>query len=180
LYKNIFLYNKMRKKNIPYDILNTALTNPSISRMIKEFNIQHINHLVYEEIRGELKVKLEELLYKVHILLQYKKKKTITLNDIYFLMDKPKLFLKDKNLEKCIKGNNIECLYFQKTPFRDLIYLTLQDENYPYRMNHGVSILIQYYLETYLKDIIKKTYILLQSKNKKTLLPRDIKTVLLI
>lgn len=165
-------------KKIPDYILNTALTKPSFLRMIKEFEIKNVSHLVYEELRGIIKVELEELLYKIHILLQYKKKKTISLNDVIFVMDEPKIILKEFNLEKCKKGENIECLYFQKTPFSDLIRLTMQDENYNYRMNKGVSILIQYYLENYLKDILKKTSIILKNKNKKILTPKDIITTM--
>lgn len=168
----------MRRKNISFDVLNRALTKPGFLRILREFDIQNVNHLVYEELRGELKVKLEELIYKLDILLKYRKKKTISINDVMFLIDDPKLFLKDFNLEKCKKGETIECLYFQKTPFKQLIQLIIQYMNYEYHMKKGVPILIQYYIETFLKDILRKSKIMIHNRKKKTLLPRDIRVII--
>lgn len=168
----------MSKKKISFDVLNRALTKPGFLRIIREFDIKNVNHLVYEELRGEMKVKLEELISKLDILLKYKKKKSISLNDVMFLIDDPKIFLKDFNLEKCKKGESVECLYFQKTPFTELIQLIMQYMECNYRMNKGVPILIQYYIETFIKNIIKKTKSIIYSRKKETLLPRDIKLVL--
>lgn len=168
----------MRRKNISFDVLNRALTKPGFLRIIREFDIQNVNHLVYEELRGELKVKLEELIYKLDILLKYRKKKTISINDVMFLIDDPKLFLKDFDLEKCKKDESVECLYFQKTPFTELIQLVLQYMNCNYYLKKGVPILIQYYIETFLKNILKKSKLIIYSRRKKTLLPRDIRLIL--
>jgi len=168
----------MRRKNISFDVLNRALTKPAFLRIIREFDIKNVNHLVYEELRGELKVKLEELIYKLDILLKYRKKKTISINDVMFLINDPKLFLKNFNLEKCKKGETVECLYFQKTPFTELIQLVLQYMNCNYYLKKGVPILIQYYIETFLKDILKKSKLIIYSRQKKTLLPRDIRLIL--
>lgn len=168
----------MRRKNISFDVLNRALTKPGFSRILREFDIKNVNSLVYEELRGELKVKLEELIYKLDILLKYRRKKTISINDVMFFMDDPKLFLRDFNLEKCKKGETIECLYFQKTPFTELIQLVLQYTNCHYYLKKGVPILIQYYIETFLKDILIKIKKIMDSRKKKTLLPRDINLVI--
>ena len=168
----------MRRKNISFDVLNRALTKPGFLRIIREFDIQNVNHLVYEELRAELKVKLEELIYKLDILLKYRKKKTISINDVMFLIDDPKLFLKDFDLEKCKKDESVECLYFQKTPFTELIQLVLQYMNCNYYLKKGVPILIQYYIETFLKNILKKSKLIIYSRRKKTLLPRDIRLIL--
>jgi histone H3/H4 len=168
----------MRRKNISFDVLNRALTKPGFLRIIREFDIQNVNHLVYEELRGELKVKLEELIYKLDILLKYRKKKTISINDVMFLIDDPKLFLKYFDLEKCKKDESVECLYFQKTPFTELIQLVLQYMNCNYYLKKGVPILIQYYIETFLKNILKKSKLIIYSRRKKTLLPRDIRLIL--
>lgn len=168
----------MRRKNISFDVLNRALTKPGFLRIIREFDIQNVNHLVYEELRAELKVKLEELIYKLDILLKYRKKKTISINDVMFLIDDPKLFLKDFDLEKCKKDESVQCLYFQKTPFTELIQLVLQYMNCNYYLKKGVPILIQYYIETFLKNILKKSKLIIYSRHKKTLLPRDIRLIL--
>lgn len=168
----------MSKKNIPFDILNTALTKPGFLRLIREFDIKNVNHLVYEELRSEMKVKLEELIFKLDILLKYRKKKSISLNDVMFLIDDPKIFLKNFNLEKCKKGETDECLYFQKKPFKELIQLIMQYTECNYRMKRGVAVLIQYYIETFIKNILKKTKSIIYSRKKNTLLPRDITLVL--
>ena len=64
----------MSKKKISFDVLNRALTKPGFLRIIREFDIKNVNHLVYEELRGEMKVKLEELISQLDILLKYKQK----------------------------------------------------------------------------------------------------------
>ena len=130
----------MPKRNISFDVFNRALTKPGFLRIIREFDIKMVNHLVYEELRGELKVKLEELILKLDILLKYKKKKTISINDIMFFIDDPKVFLKGFNIKK---GKPLKSLSFQKTPFKQFIQLVMEYTNCEYHMKKNVPIFIQ-------------------------------------
>ena len=66
----------MRGKN-DNDVMNRALTKPSLLRMIREFDIKNVNNLVYEKLRHAVNVKLENIVYKLDVLLKYRKKKTI-------------------------------------------------------------------------------------------------------
>ena len=65
----------MRGKNISYNVINRALTKQSLLRMIRDFDIKNVNHLVYEKLRDAVKVTLENVFYKLDFLLKYRKKK---------------------------------------------------------------------------------------------------------
>lgn len=163
----------MRGKN-DNDVMHRALTKPGLLRMIREFDIKNVNNLVYEKLRYVVKVKLENIVYKLDVLLKYRKKKTIDINDVMFLLDDPNLFLKNFDLKKCKKRENIDCLFFQKKPFRELIQRTMQNTKTSYRMKKGVPVLIQYHIEYFLEKILNKSKSIVDRKFKKTLLPRDI------
>jgi hypothetical protein len=65
----------MRGKNISYNVINRALTKHSLLRMIREFDIKNVNNLVYDKLRNIVNVKLENIVYKLDVLLKYRKKK---------------------------------------------------------------------------------------------------------
>jgi histone H3/H4 len=167
----------MIRKKIPFEILYNAVPKNSLYRMMKEMNILNISELTYEELRGVLKVNLEELLHKINVLLHYKEKKTICINDVITVMDE-KILWNDTKLQKCIKGKNTNCLYFPITPFKDLIRLTIQEQGNNYQMKTGVSIIIQYYIEHKIKTLLQKVNLVINNKNKKTLYPKDIIMIL--
>ena len=165
----------MRGKTISNNVIHKrALTKPNLLRMIRDFDIKNVNHLVYEKLRDAVKVKLENVFYKLDILLKYRKKKTIGINDVMFLLDDPSLFLNNFDLKKCKERENIDCLYFQKKPFRELIQRTMENTNTTYRMKKGVPVLIQYHVEYFLEKILNKSKSIVDNKCQKILLPRDI------
>lgn len=164
----------MRRKNISLDVLNRALTKPAFLRIIRELNIKNVNHFVYEELRSEIKVELEDLLYKLDILLKYKKKKTISINDVMFFIDDPENFLKGYRIQN---GETVKSFVFQKKPFKEFIQLIMQYMNCEYNMKKGVPTLIQYYIETFLKDILRKSKVNMETRKKKKLLPEDLKKI---
>lgn len=171
----------MPPKNIPYNILNIALNTSSIHRLIKNCNTHHssiqISNLVDEEVRSIVKVKLEEIMYKIHLIVEYHDKKKISINDALSIMDN-KMFWNDKNLQKCIRDKKSNCLYFSKNLFKDLIRLVLRDIKQDYPMRAGVSLVIQYYIEDYIQKIIEKTILVALNGKRITIYPRDFQIVL--
>ena len=173
--------------------LHNTLLNTRIKKMSKKANIKSLNSLIYEEIRGQTKVFLEEFLRRIITVTQYYDKQTISVNHIYMAADSFLLIGKNK-IPKCKELNNkMEiCLEFPKTSFKKLLKQMVDDEKYrkPKTLHTSkfsyenviigddASQLIQYYTEQYMLKILSKARIVMLNAKRQTLYPKDIKIVL--
>lgn len=158
--------------------LNRVLLKPRIKNLCNKVGIKNINSLVYEEMRGVIKVFLEDFLERILIITKYYQKKTITVNSVY-LATEEYLLLADK-IPKCEDLNKKfkACLEFPKSPFLALIKEISNDFGVDnIAVQQKAAELIQYYTERYAFKILKDAKLFMLNAKRDTLYPKDIKFI---
>lgn len=177
---------KTKKGKFYGSSINDVFVKPRIKNMCRKVGIQNVNSLVYEEVRGNLKVFLEELLEKILAVTLFYKRKTVGVNDVYLVMEKH-LLLKKKKIPHCKEGKKIEvCLEFARSPFHRFVReICLEHLQYsPYTKIHDIQVmrfeeeafdLIQYSMERYLLKLLYEGKLIALNAKRETLYPKDLK-----
>jgi histone H3/H4 len=149
---------------------------PRIKNLCTKVGIKNINYLTYEEIRGNIKVFLEDFLIKIIILAQYYQKKTISVNIVYMAAEEYLLLSEDKmNTCKGIPKKFTTCLEFPKAPFLRLIKEILNDLGVSFAVQPKAAVLIQYYVERHILYLLKGARYIMLNSHRETIFPKDIK-----
>ncbi|KAK7754105.1 Histone H4 [Diatrype stigma] len=72
-----------RHRKILRDNIN-GITKPAIRRLARRGGVKRISGNIYEEIRAVLKARLELILRDCVLYTEYRKAKTVTINDVLF------------------------------------------------------------------------------------------------
>jgi histone H3/H4 len=155
------------------------LTDSRIKQICSKAGIKTVNHLVYEEIRGILKVFVENFLEKILILTKYYERDTVTVNDVQ-MAEENHLILSHKKIPKCKNTNKIQiCLEFPKPSFEKFIREISHDTDPTIKGFEKRALdIIQYYTEQYLLKILKAGRKAMAHAKRNSLQPRDLKLVL--
>ena len=62
------------------------ITRPPMCRLARGGGVKHISSLIYDEIRGILKIFLEEVIRDIISYTNYAKRKTVTVTDVLFAL----------------------------------------------------------------------------------------------
>lgn len=179
---------KTKKAKFYGSSINDVFVKPRIKNMCTKVGIKNVNSLIYEEIRGILKVFLEELLEKILTVTRFYKRKTVSVNDVYLVMEKH-LLLTKKKIPHCKETKKIEiCLEFAKAPFhrfvREICLDILQYSKYmkmsdipEMRFEEEAFDLIQYSMERYLLKLLYEGKLIASNAHRDTLYPKDLQLV---
>jgi len=177
---------KTKKAKFYAGSLQDVFVKSRIKNMCTKVGIKNVNRLVYEEIRGILKVFLEELLEKILAVTLFYKRKTVSVNDVYMVME-THLLLKKKKIPHCKETKKMEiCLEFARTPFhryvREICLDHLQYSKYMkkshiqvMRFQQEAFDLIQYSMEKYLLKLLYEGKLIAMNAKRETLYPKDLK-----
>lgn len=67
---------------------NVSITNGSIKRLARRGGVKRLSNGVYEETRKILKIFMEKILRDAYYYMEYSKRKTIMVSDIFFSLKK--------------------------------------------------------------------------------------------
>ena len=166
--------------------MNNVFVESRIKAISKTVGIPKLNKLVYEEVRGDMKVFLEELLEKTLQITRYYKRKTVTVNDVYMVMVKH-LLLETKKIPSCKNKKGIQiCFHFAKAPFHRYVreictdlstypMYTILGEGTHFRFEKEALDLIQYASEKYLLKLMYEAKLIALAAKRDTLYPKDLK-----
>lgn len=155
------------------------LTDSRIKQICSKVGIKTVNHLTYEEIRGILKVFVENFLEKILIITKYYERDTVTVSDVQMATENH-LILSHKKIPKCKNINKIQvCLEFPKGSFEKFIREISHDTDPGIkRFEERALQFIQYFAEQYLLKILKAGRRTMVHAKRSTLQPKDLKLVL--
>jgi histone H3/H4 len=155
------------------------LTETRIKQICSKVDIKTVNFLTYDEIRGILKVFVENFLEKILIITKYYERNIVTVNDVQMARENHLLFTREK-IPKCknIKKNQI-CLEFPKGSFEKFIREISHDTDPTIkRFEESALYFIQYYAEQYLLKVLKAGRKVMTHAKRSSLQPRDLTLVL--
>lgn len=155
------------------------LTEARIKQICLKVGIKTVNFLSYDEIRGILKVFVENFLEKILIITKYYERNTVNENDVQMARENH-LLLTHKKLLKCKKTKKFQiCLEFPKGSFEKFIREISHDTDPSIkRFEKRALHLIQYYAEQYLLKVLNAARKTMAHAKRSTLQPRDLKVVL--
>ena len=152
------------------------ITKPALLRLCHRVGIPRVSGIVYEELRGDLLVFLQEYIARVVTFTEHERKQTVSVNHAYAGMWPTKVLLTTKDLEACKPKSKIPqiCLTFPKAPFVRLIRGVIADFKKNLRIQHEASILIQYYAEMFLLKLLAMAFKMALQAQRETVQPKDI------
>lgn len=180
-----------------------GITKASLTKLTRKAGIYRINGLIYEELRGIIKVYLENLIRDVINITLYKRKKIVSKEDVYEASEfkvyptiKPAKVLathyfgaiaKAKAHHRNKIGFNVlsDIRYYQKNPgliipklsFQRLVREIGQDFARDLKYSKRAMDAIQQLTEHYIVDLLTKTNIIILHHNQVTINPRDLQAV---
>lgn len=176
-----------------------GITKPAIQRLAYTAGVTSMSGIIFEEIRGVLKVEMENILSKAATILSYLRKVTI---DEYIITSciSPKMWSIDPKAKSCgskrkspsksrrkkkspglealskvrFYQSRSDCLNIPMLPFARLAKEIVQDFMSDVRFSKKALIILQYSMENYLVRIFKKALMLAIHANRKRIEPKDI------
>jgi len=186
---------KTKKRYIYRDNIQGIKKN-QIRRLAYVAGIEELSSLCYEEVRGIIKQKLENIISNIYLYLDYSRTRTMTDYMVASIISphmwsekisgkkcKPKSksrSKKDKNkmIQENIKyyqDNSTSCLTFEKSSFKKLLKEIMQDfTTLSIRFPDSSCILLQYFIEDYVVHILKSAKNITVHSKRKTVEPKDI------
>lgn len=180
-----------RKRNRYYKDNIQSLKKNQFRRLGYVAGIKEMSSVCYEELRGIVKVKLEEIISKLSLYLEYNRSSTVNeymiAGTIY-----PHIWSENISTKKCkikpkSKKNTIEenikyyqknssrCLTFGTLPFKRLIKEIFRDFiSRAVRLSENASVLLQYFIEDYIVEILILANKLTLHSNKERVEPKEI------
>ena len=162
---------KTKKRRIIYRDNIQGLKQSQFRRLGYIAGIKEMSSICYEELRGIVKVKLEEIIRKLDIYLSYNRSSTVNeymiAGTIY-----PHIWSENMSIKKCkikpkSKKNTVEenikyyqknssrCLTIEKSVFKRLIKEIFRDfTTRSIRFSENASILLQYFMEDYIVHLL--------------------------
>jgi histone H3/H4 len=163
-----------------------GLTKPSLMRLIKVAGCARASGLVYEELRGMIKVELEHSLEKIATIVEGSRKKTLTFEALKFYADgegeklytsAKSTFSQCKNAEDMKSERLEDCLFIGKLPFKRLVKEIVQDFG-EFNLSAGFTDNYQYYIERKMINLIRNACrIGKEIAKRETLFPEDLRAV---
>lgn len=178
----------MRHRAVLRDSIQ-GLKKPEILRLARKAGIVMLSGLMYEEIRGVIKIKMDVIIKDAIILSEYAKRKTILPEDVLAALKKNGLNMywsKAEKLEKCaISKKSVlktvrhtqkqsECVYFGLAPFRRLIKEILGDFRSDARIGTEASNIIQVAIEEYVVHLFEDAQLQAIHGKRKTVQPQNV------
>lgn len=172
-----------------------GITKPVILRLAKRGGVAKVSRLMYEEVRGILKIFLEIKLSKTVTVMEYRKRKTIITDDIKYAFNNNKIYgevtsakpckiwegKKSKDyltqLQKEIKfyQNQPECLFIPQVAFEKLVREILQDFKADVRIQKEAILTLQYAVEYNLTKLFETAMLITTIAAKRlTMFPKDL------
>jgi histone H3/H4 len=152
------------------------ITKPALQRLCHRVGIPRVSGVLYEELRGNLLVFLEEYLARVVTFTEHERKQTISVNHAYAGMWPTKVLLTTKELDACKPKSKIPqiCVTFPKAPFLRLVRGVVAQYKPDLRIQHEASIIIQYYAEMFLLKLLAVAFKMALQAQRETVQPKDI------
>ena len=180
---------KAPRKHILRDSIH-GLKGPEILRLARKAGIVMLSGLMYEEIRGVIKVLMEKIIKDAVILAEYAGRKTVLTKDVLAALEKNglKMYWTDqKKITKCAlsKKKDIlgtirhvqkqsECVYFGLAPFRRLVKEIAGDFMSSIRIGTEACNAIQIAIEEYTVALLKDAQLQAIHGKRKTVQPKNI------
>lgn len=183
---------KMAKKILRDNI--QGITNSAITRLARQAGVVRLNNLVFDEIRGIIKNKLEEILRKAVNLADLFRKRTISMDIViavlpfhmfttstrYDIFKKPKINGKRGSItlrQIRFYQKQFGTFLLRKSSFARFVHQIGQDFRTDLRYSRFGIKALQTFIEIYIIDLFKKTIKLGINCNRVTIYPKDINIV---
>ena len=179
-----------------------GITKPALQRLAYTAGVTNMSGVIYEELRGVLKAEMENTLRNAVIYLEYARKMTIDEFMIAASIS-PKMWSKDPKAKACEKkrkspskvsksrrkkkspGVNAliqvkfyqrrhDCLNIPMLPFSRLAREVAQDFRTDVKFTKNALIILQYSMENYLVNLLKKTLYNAMHAKRVRIEPKDI------
>lgn len=171
-----------------------GITNSAITRLARQAGVVRLNSLVYEEIRGILRSKLEEVLKKATILVEHFHKRTISMDVViaslpfhmfttstrYDIFKKPKINGKRGSItlrQIRFYQKQFGTFLLRKSSFARLVHEVGQDFKNDLRYSRLGIKALQTFIEMYIINLFKKTIAVGINSGRVTLYPKDLQIV---
>jgi len=188
-------YRKVHRDNI------RRITDPALKRLAYKAGAKRVSGLLYEELRGILKVHLENILRRAATSLEFDKRKTLQLKDVELALqemgvtyggvagmsckvrskvggktrrDKPGT---DAMRQIKYYQKHADCLMLPKAPFERLEKEIMQDYLDDFRLGHKAVIAVQAAAEAYLVEILREAVKVAIAAGRETVMPKDLQLV---
>lgn len=171
-----------------------GITKPALKRLTYTAGITEVSGLIYEELRGILKSKMEDVINKAVKYTTHYRYRTI---DEYIIADSvsPKMWAKSPKAKSCgtpkksrrrkVSGqkalenikfyqNRSNCLNLSRLPFERLTREIGQDFATDLRFTKNAFILLQYAMENYLVGLLKKAHLAAIAAKRIGVQPKDL------
>jgi len=189
-----------KRKKILRDNIQ-GITKPALRRLGYTAGVKQMSEISYEELRGMLKQKLENVIYKAVVYLDHYRKRTI---DEYIISSviSPKLWSDDPKTASCKRPDKktptesakrrrhkkgmkalqeirfyqkrSECLNIPRASFSRYVREVTQDFKTYARFSSKAFIILQYSMENYIVDLLKKSQLVAIHAKRITVEPKDI------
>lgn len=166
-----------------------GINKPAIHRLAKKAGVGQISGLVYEEVRGVIKLFLEKVLNKAILIIEHLHKKTLNSSDVHealrmvyhkFIGEPPSkrcaIFKGKKTGVREIKfyQKNSDCFHIPKLPFKRVVLEVSQDYIKDLRISSGAVDLLQEGTEVFVSNLLSASYLIAVACKKKKLEPKHI------
>jgi histone H3/H4 len=179
-----------------------GITKPALQRLAYTAGVTNMSGVIYEELRGVLKAEMENIIRKVIIYLEHARK--ITIDEFMVAASiSPKMWSKDPKAKACEKkrkspskvsrsrrkkkspGVNAlmqvrfyqkrhDCLNIPMLPFSRFVREVAQDYKSDIKLTKNALIILQYSMENYLVNLLKKALYNAIHANRVRIEPKDI------
>ena len=196
--KNSFNFSNDKKKIYRDNI--QGITKSALKRLMHKAGILNASNLMYEELRGVLKVRLENLIINAVILMDHHNRKTMMLDDVInaakfiglnilnvHTIEKKKKPTREKSKKSIFSRNQTLVNYIYKLqdpsqysleipslPFNRLIKEIGNDYKLNMRYSKDVTTLIHQMMESYLINLLKDVNLCAIHAGRKSVQPRDV------
>lgn len=168
-----------------YYAVGAKISNPAIKRLAYVAGTKRVAADVYDNVRYIIHEKLQDIVKKLVILVENAGKKTLTLNDLKYVVESDRklygsgeyVICKNKKSIDKHKGN---CVVIGKLPFSKMVRGIVQQHSSEKNFRATSEFLenLQYYVERYLIDLISIANVLATTfESRQTLKVRDLKFV---
>lgn len=181
-----------------------GITKPAIQRMSKQAGVKRMSMLVYEEIRGIIKLELENILRNAIVHVEHDRRNTLKTADVENALKSVKLnpafaegyptcrsnihskYKKDpdakphrwksgtESLRQIRRAQKTTCLHMAKLPFSRFVREVAQDFMTNLRISKNAFILLQVSIEKCIVDLLTDANLIAIRARRQTLFPEDI------
>lgn len=184
-----------------------GLTKPAIKRLLMRGGAERVSGLMYEEMRGVIKVRMENVVRDAVTFTEHARRKTVQVGDMQAAIEQVEdgfSAIAPQHLSKCTdrpshkkqgsehrfkpgtaaikevayQRKNEECLSFAKTNFKRVMMEIAQDYKTDLRWQSGVAAVLQQYIESYVVGLASEAALMARREDgRTTIMPKDVQMV---